>query len=228
MRILTEILQVLGTGALSIVVLFALTRLGGKRQIAQMSTFDYLNSITIGSIAAEMATDLESWYRPLTALLLYGIVTWVVHMAACKSLGVRKFICGQASVLMENGTIYKKELARAGIDLNEFLGQARIAGYFDLGEIQSAVLETSGQISFLPKSANRPLTPKDVKLRPEAASAWRDLILDGVLQWENLHAAGHSESWLATQLAREGIGQASEVFYAACDDAGSFFACRGE
>ena len=180
MNALTEILQVLGCGVLSIVVLFFLTRLSGKRQIAQMSTFDYVNSITIGSIAAELATNLEEWYRPLTALLLYGAVTWAAHYAACKSLAVRTFLSGRSSTLMENGTIYKKELAKAGIDLNEFLGQARIAGYFDLNEIESAFLETSGQISFLPKSLNRPATPEDLQLHPDRAAAWTDLILDGV------------------------------------------------
>lgn len=226
MDVLTEILQVLACGVVSIVVLFALTRLSGKRQIAQMSTFDYVNSITIGSIAAELATNLEQWYRPLTALVLYGAVTWLAHTAACKSLAVRTFLSGQASVLMENGTIYKKELGKAGIDLNEFLGQARIAGYFDLNEIQSAVMETSGQISFLPKSQNRPATPQDLQLRPAPAAAWTDLILDGVLQRQNLQTAGKDEKWLAMMLERQGIGQTGEVFYAACSQNDDFFACR--
>lgn len=228
MQIITEVMQVLGTGVLSIVTLFVLTRLSGKRQIAQMSTFDYINSITIGSIAAELATDLEQWYRSLTALVLYGVVTWLVHMAACKSVQARQFLCGRASVLMENGTIYKKELAKAGIDLNEFLGQARVAGYFDLNEIDTALMETSGQISFLPKSANRPATPQDLELRPDPASRWLDLILDGKLQWENLRQSGRDEKWLAMMLERADIGQTGEAFYAACDKDGNFFACRGQ
>ncbi len=226
MDILTECLQVLATGALSILVLFGLTRLSGKRQIAQMSTFDYVNSITIGSVAAELATDLEAWYRPLTALVLYGLVTWGVHVAAAKSLGVRKFMSGQSSVLMKNGTICKSALSRAGIELNEFLGQARVAGYFDLNEVESAVMETSGQISFLPKSQHRPATPQDLGLRPQPAGTWNDLVLDGVLQRSNLRTAGKDERWLMTMLEREGIGQISEVFYAACDDGDGFFACR--
>ncbi len=226
MDVLTEIGQVLGCGVLSIVVLFFLTRLSGKRQIAQMSTFDYVNSITIGSIAAELATNLEQWYRPMTALVLYGLATWLVHTAACKSLAARTFLSGRASTLMENGTIYKQALAKAGIDLNEFLGQARIAGYFDLNELQSAVMETSGQISFLPKSLNRPATPQDLQLHPAPAAAWTDLILDGVLQHQNLRSAGKDEKWLAQMLERQGIGQTSEVFYAACSQNGDFFACR--
>ena len=147
-----ELGQVLVTSIVSLVVMFILTRLDGKRQLAQMSMFDYVNSITVGSIAAELATSLEKWYRPLAAMVLYGLALYLVHFISCKSMAARRILCGQACILMENGTIYRKELAKAGIDLNEFLGQARIAGYFDLNEVQCAILETSGQISFLPKS----------------------------------------------------------------------------
>ena len=109
-----------------------------------MNLFDYVNSITIGSIAAEMATNLEQWYRPLTAMIVYGIAAFAVHYGTCKNRNVRLWLSGQAIPLMENGTIYKAELDRAKIDLNEFLAQARVAGYFDLNEVQCAMLETSG------------------------------------------------------------------------------------
>lgn len=223
-----DILNVLWTSVFSLVALFLLTRLGGKRQIAQMSTFDYVNSITIGSIAAEMATNLEQWYRPFTALIVYGLAAWAVHLLACKSLPFRIFLCGKSNVLMENGTIYKKELTRAAIDLNEFLAQARIAGYFDLNEVQSALLETNGQISFLPKSQNRPTTPEDFQLAPDPASTWFDLVLDGAVMPANLKNSGKDRIWLQNQLSRQGIGQLSEVFYAACDKQGNFFACRSK
>ena len=114
------------------------------------------------------------------------------------------------------------------IDLNEFLGQARIAGYFDPNEIETAILENNGQISFLPKSSSRPATPEDLALTPEPTSAWYDLILDGRLMEDNLKAAGRDETWLNSQLHQAGIGQRAETFYAACDKQGRFFACRGK
>ena len=131
-------------------------------------------------------------------------------------------------ISLENGTIYKAELDRAKIDLNEFLAQARVAGYFDLNEVQCAMLETSGQISFLPKSFNRPVTPQDLAIQTDPASKWYDLVLDGKLIEENLHTSGKDRTWLNTQLSRTGIGQLSETFYAACDNQDNFFACRGE
>lgn len=222
MQAVQEMINVFAASVVSLAVLFILTRLGGKRQIAQMNLFDYVNSITIGSIAAEMATNLEQWYRPLTAMIVYGIAAFAVHYGTCKNRNVRLWLSGQAIPLMENGTIYKAELNRAKIDLNEFLAQARVAGYFDLNEVQCAMLETSGQISFLPKSFNRPVTPQDLAIQTDPASKWYDLVLDGKLIEENLHTSGKDRTWLNTQLSRAGIGQLSETFYAACDNQDNF------
>ena len=224
--VFVEIRQVVLTSLLSLVVMFVFTRIGGKRQIAQMSPFDYLNAVTVGSIGAELATDLEQWWRPLSALIIYILATWLVHYTACKSNAMRSFWSGRSLILMDGGVISKTALQRAAIDVNEFLGQARIAGYFDPNEIATAILETSGQISFLPKSLNRPLTPEDMQLHPDAAHIWYDLIIDGQLMQDNLKAAGRDERWLDAQLHTQGIGQRSEVFYAACDKADGFFACR--
>ncbi|WP_455502232.1 DUF421 domain-containing protein [Gemmiger sp.] len=224
--IFMEIGQVLLTSLLSLAAMFIFTRVGGKRQIAQMSPFDYLNAVTVGSIGAELATNLEQWWRPLSALIVYGLVTWFVHYTACKSNAMRSFWSGRSMILMDSGVILKSNLKRAAIDVNEFLGQARVAGYFDPNEIESAILETSGQISFLPKSPHRPLTPDDIQLHPDAASLWYDLIVDGQLMRDNLKAAGRDEHWLDARLHAQGIGQHGEVFYAACDRADGFFACR--
>ena len=223
-----EIGQVVLTSLLSLVVMFIFTRVGGKRQITQMSPFDYLNAVTVGSIGAELATNLEQWYRPLSALLVYIAATRFVHYTACKSNAMRSFWSGRSLILMDGGTILKANLQRCAIDLNEFLGQARVAGYFDPNEIETAILETNGQISFLPKSRVRPLTPEDMQLHPAAASAWYDLIIDGQLMQDNLRAAGRDERWLDARLHAEGIGQRSEVFYAACDKGDGFFACRAK
>ena len=224
--VFVEIGQVVITSLVSLMGMFLLTRWGGKRQISQMSPFDYLNAVTTGSIAAELATNLEQWYRPVTAMVVYGLVTWVVHFTACRSIFMRSLWSGRSLVLMESGTIFKENLSRASIDLNEFLGQARVAGYFDPNEIETAILETNGQISFLPKRCNRPLTPDDMQLHPDAASTWYDLIIDGHLMRDNLQAVGRDERWLDARLHAQGIGQHGEVFYAACDKADGFFACR--
>ena len=195
MDIFTDILRIILTSLVSIAVLFCLCKLIGQRQISQMSMFDYINSITVGSIAAEFATELENWWEPLTATIVYGLVTVLINVITCKSIPLRKFFSGKPVVLFEEGKIYKANLMKAKMDVNEFLTQCRVAGYFDLSQLEAAVLETNGQISFLPKSGSRPVTPQDLQLTPEPVSAWYDLILDGQLMEDNLKASGRSVSW---------------------------------
>lgn len=94
--VFVEIRQVVLTSLLSLVVMFVFTRIGGKRQIAQMSPFDYLNAVTVGSIGAELATDLEQWWRPLSALIIYILATWLVHILPAKVTPCAAFGAGAA------------------------------------------------------------------------------------------------------------------------------------
>ena len=165
-----DIFKVIGTSLLSLAVLFLLCRLNGQRQISQMSLFDYINSITIGSIAAELATDLENWQRTLTAMAVYGAAIALIGYLTCKSLGLRKLLNGTPLLLFENGNLYKANLLRAKLDVNEFLTQCRVVGYHDLSQLAAVVLETNGQLSFLPKAEQRPATPQDLGLTPLGGS----------------------------------------------------------
>ncbi|MCM1297100.1 MAG: DUF421 domain-containing protein [Muribaculaceae bacterium] len=223
---LPDIGKVIITSLVSILVLFLLCRLIGQRQISQMSLFDYINGICIGSIAAEFATNLEEWYRPLTAMVIYGFAAALINLLTCKSLALRKFFNGKPLVLFEDGRLYKGNLYRAKLDINEFLTQCRVAGYFDLSQLGAVVLETNGQLSFLPLAAERPLTPADMQLKPQEETLQINLILDGKILQENLRASGRSEEWLKEQLHSQGIGQVREVFLASCDKQGSFTAYR--
>ena len=221
-----DIIKVVLQSFLSIGILFLLTQLTGRRSIHQLSAFDYINSITIGSIAAELATDLESWELSLTAMLIYGFVTALINWATCKSLWLRRHINGRPIILYESDMIQKDNLNKAKMDINEFLTQARLAGYFDLFQVKCAVMETNGQISFLPKSQQRPVTPQDLALKTEEASLPVSLIFDGRVLTQNLTSFGKDLRWLNEQLHAQKIGQTREVFYACCDENGNFRACR--
>ena len=106
---------------LSIAVLFLLAKLMGTKQVSQMTMFDYVVGITIGSIAAELATELEEPLRPLTALIVYGVTAFVISILTNKFLKVRSMVTGKPLVLLENGVIYRENLKKARLDLNEFL-----------------------------------------------------------------------------------------------------------
>ena len=204
--------KILLTSGLSIAVLFVLCRLNGQRTVAQMTVFDYLNGITIGSIAAELATELESWQEPLLAMVLYGLITAGINKLNCKSLAARRVLNGRPVVVPENGRIDAHALSRANIDLNEFLIQCRSAGYFDLNQL-------------LPSETSRPVSPKDLGLTPPQESVWYPLIVDGKLLQENLRAIGCEEKWLQAQLRKFSLHSTAETFLAVSDGRQGFFAC---
>jgi uncharacterized membrane protein YcaP (DUF421 family) len=221
-----DILKVILQSVVSLAVMFVLTRIMGKRSIHQLNAFDYINSITIGSIAAELATNLEEWQKPLTAMIVFGLLTALIDWGTCKSMVLRRFFNGKPVILYENDAIQKQNLLKVKLDINEFLTQCRIAGYYDIFQIECAIMETNGQISFLPKSEQRPATPKDLSLAPEKETIFVSLVFDGKVLTQNLESFGKDMQWLRAQLHTAGIGQISEVFFACCDESGNFRACR--
>lgn len=212
-----ELLHIVYTSVLSIVVLFLLAKLMGNRQLSQLSMFDYINGITIGSIAAELATSLEDDYlKPLLAMVLYGLAAALISFATCKSIVLRKFLNGKPVILYEHGKIYEKNLASAKLDINEFLTQCRTGGYFDLTQLDTAILETNGQISFLPLAANRPVTPEDLQLSVDPEKPCVSIILDGHVMQENLKYTGNDDVWLHKQLDAQHV-KLDDVFLATCN-----------
>ncbi len=220
MNVLTDVLKICVTSLVSIALLLLFCRLGGQKQISQMSMFDYINSITVGSIAAELATDLEAWWQPLTATIIYGVAAIVISLAGCKSLRMRRFFEGEPMLLYQDGKLFRKNLLHARLNLNEFLERCRMAGYFDLEQLEAAVLETSGQISFLPRADHRPATPHDLSLTPQPESLSVNLILDGKVLDGNLHRCGKDRKWLEQQLHRQNAGQIHDVFLACLNHEG--------
>ncbi len=214
-----DILKVVILSIVSEIVLFILTKLMGNKEMSQLSMFDYIIGITIGSIAAEMATALESDYmQPLVAMIVYAIVAIIISLICNKSLKARRFIYGNSLILLNNGTLYRKNFKTAKLDLNEFLVQCRSNGYFNLADIDTAILESNGKISFLPKSTTRPATPVDLNLTPEAASINVNIILDGKIMYENLKNTGHDEMWLQKELVSQGFEKPQQIFLATLDN----------
>lgn len=213
-----EILQVLITSAVSLAVLFLLTKLMGSKQVSQLSMFDYIIGISIGSIAAEMATELENPENPLAAMIVYGIIAFLVSVISQRSVKVRKVMSGRPLVIMDNGIIYRENLKKARIDLSDFLTQCRTSGYFDLNQIQTAVMEYNGAISFLPVSKYRPATPSDMDLQPEQEYLQITVIMDGHINKSNLKLSGNNEVWLTKQLHLQGYNNPSDVLLALCDN----------
>ncbi|MET0016716.1 YetF domain-containing protein [Oscillibacter sp.] len=205
------------TSMLSLVALFALTKLMGCKQVSQLTLFDYIIGITIGSIAAELATELEEPLQPLTALIIYGLVAFGISELATKSVRARNFINGKPLVLLDAGQIYRQNLRKARLDLNEFLTQCRAAGYFDLSQVQTALMEHNGSVSFLPKEPYRPATPSDMDLKPKQSHVQIPFVIDGKLLPKNLTEAGKEETWVRRELMKQGYRDESKAFLALWD-----------
>lgn len=214
MQILTEVGSTALATVVSIVVLFLLTKLMGSKQVSQMTIFDYVVGITIGSIAAELATELEQPHQPLTALVLYGLIAVGISLLTNKSLKARALLTGKPLVLLEDGVIYRKNLKKARLDLSEFLTFCRMGGWFDLNQLQMAVLEHNGVVSFLPKETDRPATLADLGHQPKQSQVQVPFVMDGHLMEENIRQAGKEESWVHRGLLRQGYKDESEVLLA--------------
>lgn len=215
---MTEVLYIIALSLGSILVIFILTKLMGYRQMSQMSMFDYIIGITIGSIAAEMATSLESSFvQPLTAMIIYALASVLLSWLASKSIKARKMIDGAPLVLLNNGELYRDNLKKAKLNVTEFLEQCRVNGYFDVSKLETAILEGNGKISFLPKAQDRPVTPSDMQLSPQQDYMVANVILDGKVMQENLKHTGNDEKWLQNQIRGQGAKRIEDVLLATCD-----------
>ena len=207
-----EIIKVILTAVLSVAALFVITKIMGHKQVSQLDFFDYVSGITIGSIGAEMATELESPEKPLIALAIYGLASLLLNFLTHKIPRTRKYINGTPTILLNEGKLYRKNLKKAKLDLSEFMLLCREQGYFDLDEIQLAVFEHNGKLSILPKAANRPATPEDLKITAKATHIGVEVIMDGRVMGENLSRVGRDQHWLTKQLQFQGYHDEKEIF----------------
>ena len=209
-----DIIKVILTAILSVAALFIIAKIMGHKQVAQLDFFDYVSGITIGSIGAELATELEEPYKPLIALCVWGSASLVLNLIAHKLPKTRKYINGTPTILLSGGKLYRKNLKQAKLDLSEFMLLCREQGYFDLDEIQTAVFEHNGKLSILPKAANRPATPEDLGITAKATHIGVEVIMDGRVMGENLCRMGHDGNWLEKQLKAQGCKSAGDIFLA--------------
>jgi uncharacterized membrane protein YcaP (DUF421 family) len=213
-----EIIKVILTSLLSVATLFIIAKVMGHKQMAQLDFFDYITGITIGSIAAELATELETPWKPLVAMLIYGIVAFSLTILAHKFPKTRKYINGTPTIILNDGKLYRKNMKKAKLELSEFMVLCRQEGYFNINDIQTAIFEYNGRITILPKSKKRPLTPEDMNITTEDASIFTEVIMDGRILRENLKRLGLDLTWLDKQLKVQKYNTAKEIYLGICDN----------
>lgn len=208
-----EVIMILFRVVTILCVLFVLTKLMGKKQLSQMNIYDYLVGITIGNVAADISVELDvSFLGGILALCIYSLFGVVITGISMKSLGIRKFFSGVPTILMENGNIIVSNMKKEGMDIDSLEEEARLNGYFDLSKINYAILETNGQISFLPKVMDDFVTNGSMKLKVKENELGVNLIQDGVVIDKNLEYVGKDNKWLDKFLKKNGYDSYKDVF----------------
>lgn len=202
----------------SIIVLFFFTKAMGRKQVSQLNLYDYVVGITIGSVAAEISINLESrFWHGLIVMSVYTIVSILTSHLTAKSIKLRRFVVGTPIIIIEDGKIIEKMLEKSKIDLSDLLQEARNNGYFDISEIEFAIMEANGKISFLPKSKHTPITPNDMKIKVSYKGLCSNLVIDGNIMSNNLKVINKDDKWLLTRLEKLGYDNVSDLLLVTCD-----------
>ena len=203
---------------MSLITLFLITKLLGKKQVSQMSLFDYVIGISIGNFAAEMTINLDSIeINGIFAVVIFGIVAYIISYLSMKSIKLRRYFIGTPSIIIEKGKFNIHNLKKYRMEINEVLEQCRINGYFDISQIEYAILEANGDVSILPNSKYRPINTSDLNLKVKEEGLCRNLIIDGNLMEENLKSIGKTKEWLFQQLKVKGYDEFSNILLLTAD-----------
>lgn len=200
-----ELFNVVIRGLLSLITLFLVTKLIGKKQVSQLSLFDYVIGISIGNFAAEMTINLESEeLYGIIAVLLFGGIAYLVSVGTMKSIKLRRFFMGSPTILIEHGKILQDNFYKVKYDINDMLEQCRVNGYFDISEIDYAIVEANGELSILAKSEYLPVNRNDMKLKVSKNGLCANVIIDGKVMYNNLKKINKDEKWLNKELKLNG------------------------
>ena len=219
------------TGLMRTLILYILiiagVRLMGKRQVGELEPSELVLSLIIADLASVPMQDygipLLTGVIPILALLC---VTMILSVLTMKYVGFRAVLCGRPSVVVRNGALDQREMARNRLTVDELLEELRGQGYTDLSVVKYAILETNGKLSVLPYANQKPPTARQLKVAAEEGGLPRVVISDGRLLERNLKALGHDRPWLEVQLQKRGCKDAGEVFLMMVDEQDSIYLAR--
>lgn len=199
-------INILFRSVLFILLLFITTKILGRKQISELSLFEYISGITIGSIAGEVVTGLESnMFHGALAMLSFGAITLLVDFLSLKSKTFRDIVEGRGTVIIKDGKILEENLKKEKYTVDELSALLRQKDIFRVADVEFAVLEPRGNLSALLKRENRPLTPKDLQMKMPNEKEPQTVIMDGSILDESLRSAGKSRAWLQMEMEKLGV-----------------------
>lgn len=190
---------------ISLIALFLVTKLLGKKQVSQLSLFDYVIGISIGNFAAESSVGIDTpFLYGLLSIVIFGGIAYLVSIVTMKSIVLRRFFIGVPTPIIQNGRILEKNLKKVKLDINDMLEECRNNNYFDISEIEYALLEANGKLSILPKGEYKNPVIKDLNLKPQKQGLCANVIIDGKIMFENLKNCKKDKEWLLKELQVKG------------------------
>lgn len=213
-----EVITIIMRSIVSLTVLFAVTKLLGKKQVSQLSLFDYVIGISIGNFAAEITINMETQFiNGIVAMIVFGLIAFSVSIITMKSITLRRFFMGTPTILIQKGKILEKNLKKVKFDVNDLLEECRSKNYFDLKQIEYAVMESKGTLSILPKDEYKQVTKKDMKLQIKKQELVANVIIDKNIMINNLKNMNKDEEWLKHQLKEKGYNDTENILLATLD-----------
>lgn len=216
---MNEIVKVLLFASLSYVTLFVISKMLGKKQVAELDFIDYVTGISIGSIAAEMATETETpFYYYLIAMGIFFLFDLAVTLLGRKTNFFKRFLRGVPIILIDKGEIDYKALKKSKIDFYDLLGLARDKGYFDLSEIEYAIFETNGDLSILAVDKSRQVKREDFpEIEAQEVELTSYVVVDGQVSAFALQQSNITEDWLLDEIRRQNT-KLKYILYATYDE----------
>ncbi len=221
---LKDVYWVIINSFVSFIYLFIISKLLGKKQIAQLEFIDYVVGISLGSIAADMSVETEApFYHALIAMTIFFLLALAVALIGRKNTFFKRILKGKPSVLIYEGEIDYKELVKCKIDINDLLSMLREKGFFDITEVSYALFEPSGKLSVLPKGNFRPVVAEDISMKivkqPELKNV---LIADGRISKSGLNEIEKDKDWLFKKLNIKNKKEIKQILLATFDDENGF------
>lgn len=215
---MAQIYDTLFRGLISLLVLFIITKIIGRKQVSQLTLFDYVIGISIGNFAAEMTINLESKEILGTiAVIEFGLIAYIVSFLTMKSFKLRKLFTGPPTTLIDKGEIIYENLKRVHFDVNDLLQELRINGYFDINDVEYALMEANGEVSVLAKSMYQTVKLKDLNIKQSDEGLVANLIIDSTLMDNNLKNAHKTKKWLDKELKIKGYNNYDNILLATLD-----------
>lgn len=205
------------------IILIVLARIIGRKLLGQLTFFDFVSGITLGTVAGSFVTTEVQGYYVILSLAIFTIMVIISGYITLKSMTIRNLIIGEPITLIKNGKIYEDNMRKIRYNQDILMMQLRERDVFDLEEVVDAILEPHGRLSVLKRSKDQPVTLKDLNIFTPNKGLPTELVKEGRILEHNLKKHNISHEWLFNQLSAKSVQRIEEVFLASLSSEGKLY-----